>query len=97
MCIVNSMNKNVTNTLDYKEVLLKLSNAIRREATKYKLNQFADVTKKESIILIQIISIFDNNIQSKGHQTDHLDLFWVARLFTDTKNMQAILACLIKA
>ena len=49
------MNKILINILDYREVLVKLSESVSHEATKAKLTEFAEVKQDESQNLKKLI------------------------------------------
>lgn len=95
--LVDELNKVLTNTLDYNEVLQKLADAITHESTQNKLDEFAGVAIKESKRLMQIISDLGGDVQSTGRLTDQEAVYWVSRPMPDSQNMQSVLACLIEA
>jgi len=95
--LIESLNKILTNTLDYKEVLQKLASSISHRTTADKLDEFAKVCDREAKRLIKLIPDIGGQVESTERQTDQEAVAWVSRPLPDTENMQSILACLIEA
>lgn len=95
--LVNELNKILTNTLDYKEVLSKLSQSISAEATRDKLREFAEVKEEESQNLMKCIKELGGRIESNERMTDQEAVIWVPRPLPDANDMDAVLTKLIAA
>lgn len=94
---VDELNKILTNTLDYKSVLLDISKSISHEATKNKLREFADIKEKESQNLMKLVKASGGQIETNERMTDQESLYWVRRPLPETKDMEVILDKLIDA
>lgn len=95
--LIDELNKVLTNTLDYKEVLHKFGDTVSHQVTQDKLNEFSKVADKESKTLIQLITSSGGDVETTERHTDHESLRWVSRPLPEPKNIEAVLACLIEA
>jgi len=95
--IIDELNKVLTNTLDYREVLRKLASTISHNATQEKLKEFSEIAEKEGNRLIKAISDLGGDVESSDRQTDQEAICWITSPLPDTNNMQSVLACLIEA
>lgn len=93
--LVDELNKILTNTLDYKEWLAKLSRSVSQEATRDKLREFSEVKKKESQELMPIINELGGRVESNERMTDQASVYWVPRPLPDADDMETVLAKLI--
>lgn len=93
--IIDDLNKILTITLDYKEVLEKLSKSISHDATKDKLRELAQVKNTESQQLMDIIKQSGGRIESSERVTDQEALYWVSRPLPDPGSMKSVLNKLI--
>lgn len=93
---VDELNKVLTNTLDYKSVLLDLSKSISHDATKNKLNEFAEIKEKESRNLMKLIKALGGRIETNERMTDQESIYWVRRPLPEAKDMDAVLDKLIR-
>lgn len=94
---VDEVNKILTNILDYKSVLLSLSESISQEATKHKLREFADIKESESQNLMDLVKALGGRVQTNERMTDQESLYWVVRPLPETKDMEAVVDKLINA
>ncbi len=94
---VDELNKILTNTLDYKSVLLDLSKSISHQATKNKLREFAAVKEKESQKLMELVKASGGQIETNERMTDQEGLYWVPRPLPEPQDMEVILDKLIHA
>ncbi len=94
---VDELNKILTNTLDYKSVLLNLSKSLSHEATKNKLKEFAEIKEKESQNLMKLVKASGGRIETNERMTDQESIYWVRRPFPEAKDMDAALDKLIHA
>lgn len=95
--LVDEINKILTNTLDYREVLMKLSDTISHEATSEKLREFAEIKQDESQNLIKIINDLGGQVETNERMTDQESIYWIPRKRPETNDMEAILNQLIDA
>lgn len=95
--LIYELNKILTNTLDYREVLLKLAESVSHQATQDKLEEFAKVRKKQSEDLILLISNLGGNVQSTERQTDQPAISWTEKKHPDDKDIKGLLEYLIGA
>lgn len=94
---VDELNKILTNTLDYKSVLLELSKSISDEATKNKLKEFAEIKEKESQNLMKLVKELGGRIETNERMTDQESVNWVRRPLPEPKDMDAVLDKLIRS
>jgi len=95
--LIDELNKILTNTLDYQEVLQKLAGSVSHQPTQDKMDEFAKVAEDESKTLIMLISDIGGDVESTERQTDQESISWVSRPLPDPDFMQGVLACLVKA
>ncbi|WP_373519506.1 hypothetical protein [Pricia sp.] len=94
--IIDELNMILTKTLDHQEAFRQLSQTSTHGATADKLDEFAKVAKKESERLIKAISDMGGDVQTTERHTDQQTIGWVPRPLPDSKDLQALLECLIK-
>jgi len=93
--IIDELNKLLTNTLGYREVLLKLASEITHHKTVDKLNEFSDIAKKESETIIQVISELGGDVESSERQTDQSAVSWASAPLPRRTEMQLVVEYLI--
>lgn len=92
---LEEMNKTLTNLLDYREVLANLSASVEHEATKKKLQEFAEVKKNESQSLMKVIKEMGGHIDGNERMTDQEAVYWVPRPLPEAADLKVALAKLI--
>lgn len=95
--IIDELNKILTNTLDYKEVLVKLSRSVSHGATQEKLTEFAEVKQEESQNLMKLVKNLGGQVDTNERMTDQESVCWVKRPIPDGNNMEDVLDTLITA
>ncbi|MBW8201124.1 hypothetical protein [Flagellimonas abyssi] len=95
--IIDVLNKILTNTLDYKQVLQKLADSITHPPTTDKLNQLEDIAEKETEKLIRIVSDLGGDVESSERLTDQKAIYWFPRPLPDVGDNASVWASLIKA
>ena len=93
--IIDELNKILLNTLDYQEVLAKLSRSVPHEATRDRLREFVEVKEKESQNLMNSIKQSGGHIDTNERMTDQEAVYWVPRPLPEANDMKAVLAKLI--
>ncbi len=94
--LINNLNKILTNTLEYQEVLNVLAKKISAEDMKKKLIQQATVKKKQAEKFIKLISSIGGDVQSTQRITDQESVSWIERPIPETDDLETILTLLIK-
>ncbi|MGB7392855.1 MAG: hypothetical protein WA913_00540 [Pricia sp.] len=95
--LVDSLNRILTNTLEYREALEELADSVNDRTTASKLDEFAEVRGNETENLMELISGAGGRIESSGRTTDQESVSWLAPTLPDAKDMAAVLSYLIKA
>lgn len=94
---IDDLNRVLTNTLEYCEVVKELANAGYDSETAKKLEKFAKIRKGQSEDLISIIPKEGGDIESTGRTTDQEVISWLGRPLPVATDMIALLDFLIKA
>jgi len=95
--IIDVLNKILTNTLGYKQILQKLSDSIAHPPTSDKLNQLEEITEEESEKLMILISDLGGDVESSERLSDQEAINWVPRPLPDPGDTPSVWASLIKA
>lgn len=93
--ILDELNKILTNTMDYKEVLVKLSRSVSHAATQEKLTEFAEVKQEESQNLMKLVKKLGGQVDTNERRTDQESVYWVNRPIPDANNIDDVLDTLI--
>ena len=94
--LVDDLNKLLTNTLEYQEVLKELAEKVSDSATKKKLEELADVKKKQAEDFIKIIPSLGGKVESSERIMDQDSVSWVIRPLPNQKNVEEIFFFLIE-
>lgn len=95
--IIDVLNKILTNTLDYKQVLKNLTDSITHPTTSDKVNELAEIAEKETKKLIKIISELGGDVDSTERLSDQEAINWFPRPLPNTGDNASVWASLIKA
>jgi len=93
--LIEELNKTLTNSLDYKDVLTTLSKSVSQEATRKKLNELAEVKDQESHDLMELIKKLGGHIDPNERMTDQESVCWVPRPTPDGSDRDDMLGKLI--
>ena len=94
---IDQLNKILTNTIDYKEVLTKFSTAVSHEPTQAKLRELAEVKQEESSQLMNLIKNSGGQIETNERITDQESLYWIARPLPEPSDTSELLKKLTQA
>lgn len=95
--IIEELNKLLTNTMGYREVLLQLSDKVENREVQKKLKEFAEMAEEETNKLIQLIGDLGGDVETTGRHTDDAAISWVQKPLPPFDNLKSVLECLIKA
>lgn len=95
--IIDVLNKILTNTLDYKQVLQNLSDSVTHPPTSDKLNQLVEIAEKEIEKLIKIIGELGGDVDSSERLSDQEAINWFPRPLPNTGDNASVWESLIKA
>ena len=93
--IIDSLNKILTNTLEYKTVLIQLEELVSHGATKEKLSDLAKIREKHAKDLIKIIGDNGGDVESTKRITDHEMVSWIQSPVPEKADMEKIVFFLI--
>jgi len=91
---IDNLNKILTNTIEFQEVLKDLAKSVYDETTKEKLKELAAIKKKHSEQLIGLISDLGGDVESTGRMTDQEAVSWVQKPLPAGDEMTEILSLL---
>ena len=94
--IIDELNKLLTNTLGYREVIQELASELSHKTTVDKLNEFSNIAKKESETIIQVISELGGEVESSERQTDQKAVSWASAPLPERMEMQSVVEYLIE-
>ena len=92
---IDQFNKLLTNTLRYKEMCDDIAEQISHKETASKLEEFANISEKESKGLIKLISAQGGDVQTTPRHTDQDAICWTPHKEPDLKGMSSVIGCLI--
>ncbi len=93
--IIDSLNKILTNTLEYKTVLEKLEELVSHDATKEKLSELAKIREKHAQDLIKMIGDNGGDVESSTRITDNEMISWIQSPVPEKSEMEEIISFLI--
>ena len=94
--LIDILNKILTNTLEYKEVLDDLAEEVSERSIQKKLIELAEIKKKQSKVLMKIISAIGGDVQSSERITDQHLVSWMSPPIPHAGNRGEILNFLVK-
>ena len=92
---IDSLNKILTNTLEYKTVLIQLEELVSHGATKEKLSDLAKIREKHAQDLIKIIGDNGGDVESTKRITDQEMVSWIQSPVPEEADMEKIIIFLI--
>lgn len=95
--LVDELNKILTNTLDYREVLQKLSKSVSHETTSKKLSEFAEIKQEESQNLMKVINDLGGQVETNERMTDQQAVCWMPEPIPNGDDTNEVLDKLISA
>ncbi|WP_318312617.1 hypothetical protein [Flagellimonas crocea] len=95
--IIDILNKILTNTLDYKQVLQKLADSITHPSTSDRLNELEESADGESKKIIKIISDMGGDVESSERLSDQESIYWMSRPLPDAGDLVSVWNSIIEA
>ncbi|MCK0159170.1 hypothetical protein [Allomuricauda sp. F6463D] len=94
---IDVLNKILTNTLEYIQILQNLTDSITHPPTLDKLNQLKVINEEESEKLIKVISGLGGDVQTSERLTDQEAINWISSPILNNGDITSVWEHLIEA